>query len=218
MDNLLNALSVLILLSSFMLITNKRITAYIKTFRIQSLLIAISAGILGARGLYYEGKFDILIVCIIIFALKVVYIPNLLNKSYAKSKYMVEKDFFLNIPMLVIICCGIVVFTYFTISSIDGINTGSINIQMVNAISVVLIGLFFMISRKKAIGQMVGFLVIENGLFITAMFSTHGMPFIVDMGIFIDLITAVMVMGIMVLNINEKFDSTDINKLKNLRG
>ena len=46
MDNLLNALSVLILLSSFMLITNKRITAYIKTFRIQSLLIAISAGIL----------------------------------------------------------------------------------------------------------------------------------------------------------------------------
>jgi hydrogenase-4 component E len=218
MDNLLNALSVLILLSSFMLITNKRITAYIKTFRIQSLLIAISAGILGARGIYYEGKFDILIVCIIIFALKVVYIPNLLNKSYAKSKYMVEKDFFLNIPMLVIICCGIVVFTYFTISSIDGINTGSINIQMVNAISVVLIGLFFMISRKKAIGQMVGFLVIENGLFITAMFSTHGMPFIVDMGIFIDLITAVMVMGIMVLNINEKFDSTDINKLKNLRG
>lgn len=218
MDNLLNALSVLILLSSFVLITNKRITAYIKTFRIQSLLIAISAGILGARGLYYEGKFDILIVCIIIFALKVVYIPNLLNKSYAKSKYMVEKDFFLNIPMLVIICCGIVVFTYFTISSIDGINTGSINIQMVNAMSVVLIGLFFMISRKKAIGQMVGFLVIENGLFITAMFSTHGMPFIVDMGIFIDLITAVMVMGIMVLNINEKFDSTDINKLKNLRG
>jgi len=153
MDNLLNALSVLILLSSFMLITNKRITAYIKTFRIQSLLIAISAGILGARGLYYEGKFDILIVCIIIFALKVVYIPNLLNKSYAKSKYMVEKDFFLNIPMLVIICCGIVVFTYFTISSIDGINTGTINMQMVNAISVVLIGLFFMISRKKAIGQ-----------------------------------------------------------------
>lgn len=218
MDNLLNALSVLILLSSFVLITNKRITAYIKTFRIQSLLIAMTAGIIGARGLYYEGKFDILVVCIIIFALKVVYIPNLLNKSYAKSKYMVEKDFFLNIPMLVLICCGIVVFTYFSISSIDGINTGPINMQMVNAISVVLIGLFFMISRKKAIGQMVGFLSIENGLFITAMFSTHGMPFVVDMGIFIDLITAVMVMGIMVLNINEKFDSIDINKLKNLRG
>ena len=218
MDNLLNVLSVLILLSSLVLITNKRITAYIKTFRIQSLLIAISAGVIGAKGLYYEGKFDILIVCAIIFALKVVYIPNLLNKSYAKSKYMVEKDFFLNIPTLVIICCGIVVFTYFSISSIDGINTGSMNMQMVNAISVVLIGLFFMISRKKAIGQMVGFLVIENGLFITAMFSTHGMPFVVDMGIFIDLITAVMVMGIMVLNINEKFDSIDINKLKNLRG
>ena len=75
-----------------------------------------------------------------------------------------------------------------------------------------------MICRKKAIGQIVGFLVIENGLFVTAMFSTNGMPFIVDMGIFIDIITAVLIMGIIVFKINDKFDSIEINKLKNLRG
>ena len=50
------------------------------------------------------------------------------------------------------------------------------------------------------------------------MFATQGMPFIVDMGMFVDLLSAVMILGIMVFKINEKFDSIDINKLKNLRG
>ncbi len=92
------------------------------------------------------------------------------------------------------------------------------NMQVVNSISVILIGLFFMISRKMALGQIIGFLEIENGLFITAMFATEGMPLIVDMGIFIDLITAVLVMGVMVFRINEEFDSIDIQKLNNLKG
>lgn len=214
----LDILSVLILLSSFILVANKRIQSYIKTFRFQSLLIAIGAGIMGIESFYQKGHFDILLVCLIMVVLKVIYIPNLLNKTYAHVEYKVEKDFFLNIPILIFICCLLVVFSYFSVSAIDGINSGTVNLQIVNLISVVLIGLLFMITRKKAIGQIVGFLVIENGLFVTAMFSTQGMPFIVDLGIFIDLLTGVLIMGLMVFKINEKFDSIDINKLKNLRG
>lgn len=218
MESYLDVLSVLILLSSFILMANKRIKSYIKTFKIQSAMIAIVAGIMGINSVYKEGNFDILVVCAVIIAVKVIYIPRLLNKTYANVEYKVEKDFFLNIPILIIGCCFIVVFTYFSISTTKGINMGIINMRVVNSISLILIGLFFMISRKKAIGQIVGFLSIENGIFITAMFATEGMPFIVDMGIFVDLLSAVMIMGIMVFRINEKFDSIDINKLKNLRG
>jgi hydrogenase-4 component E len=81
-----------------------------------------------------------------------------------------------------------------------------------------MVGLFFMINRKKAVGQIIGFLVIENGLFTSAMLFAHGMPMIVDMGILVDLLTAVMIMGVLVFRINENFDTTDINKLRNLRG
>jgi hydrogenase-4 component E len=218
MDNYFNVLTLLMLFLSFVLMANKRIKSYIRTFRFQSILIAIAAGIMGYKSFSEQGHIDILIVCIIIIALKVVYIPNMLHKTYANVEYTVEKDFFLNIPLLILICCALVVFSYFTISSTNGINTGQINVQIINSISIVLIGMFFMISRKKAIGQIVGFLIIENGLFVTAMVSTHGMPFIIDMGIFIDLITAVLIMGIMVFKINEKFESIDIDKLKNLRG
>lgn len=217
-SNLLETLSVLILLSSFVLMANKRISSYIKTFRIQSLLIALAAGILGVRSLLGEGRWDILVVCLLIVILKVIYIPNALNKTYANVSYKVEKDFILNIPILILFCCGLVVFSYFTLATVDGISQGLFNLQLVNSVSVIWIGLLFMISRKKALGQIIGFLVIENGLYITAVFSTQGMPFIVDLGIFIDLLTFVMIMGIMTFRINEQFDSIDTEQLNNLKG
>lgn len=218
MDQFLNLLSLLILFSSIALMSNKRIRSYINTFRLQSVLIALAAGMIGIRSFLEEGYYDALVVCIVIFVLKVITIPRLLHKTYANVEYKVEKDFFLNIPILILGSCALVVFSYFSVSTIDGINEGLVNVQVVNSISLVLIGMFFMISRRKAIGQIVGFLEIENGLFVTALFLTKGMPFIVDIGILIDLITAVLIMGVMVFRINEKFESIDINKLKNLRG
>jgi hydrogenase-4 component E len=218
MSDFIDAVSVLILLSSFVLMANKRAASYIKTFRFQSILIAVAAGAMGVRSVAEEGRFDVLIVCLIIIILKVVYIPNHLSKTHSSVEYKVEKDFILNIPVLIIVSCGLVIFSYFSISSVEGLSQGEINIQLVNSISIILIGLLFMISRKTAIGQIIGFLVIENGLFITAMFVTAGMPFIVDMGIFIDLLTAILVMGIMVFRINDKFESINISKLKNLKG
>lgn len=182
------------------------------------MLIALAAGIMGVKNLIQYGHVDLLIVCVIIIILKVLYIPKALNDTDAKVEYRVEKDFIQNIPTLIIVSCALIVFTYFSTAQIEGLSEGALNIQLVNALSIILIGLFFMISRKKAIGQIIGFLVIENGLFVTAMFVTDGMPFVVDMGIFIDLITAVLIMGIMVFRISEKFESVNTDKLKSLKG
>lgn len=218
MSNLFDVLSVMILLSCFVLMANKRIKSYIKTFRVQSLLIAFAAGVMGVKAYMDEGRIDVIIVCIIILLLKVIYIPKVMNRTYFDADRKTEKDFILNIPILVIICCGLVVFTYFMIFAVDGIGAGVNSTKVVNSISVVLIGLFFMISRRKAIGQIIGFLVLENGIFITAMFATEGMPFIVDLGIFIDMLTAVMIMGAMVYKISNQFDTINIDKLNKLKG
>ena len=218
MERYLDLLSVLMLLSAIMLVSHKRIRSYIRTFRLQAILIAIIAGFMGVQSLVTEGSIDILVICGIIIALKVVIIPMLLHRTFANVEDVVEKDFYLNIPILILMSCVLVVFSYFTLSGISALNVGHVNLQVVNAFSVILIGFFFMISRKKALGQIIGYLVMENGIFITAIFSTHGMPFIVDIGIFIDMLTAVLIMGVMVVQINDKFDSININNLRNLKG
>ncbi len=217
MDTIYSVSSILILLSVFILMASKRIKSYITALRVQAVLIAAATCVIGIRNMNSNGGVDLLIVSAVIVALKVVYIPHMLHKTWASVEYTVEKDFLMNIPMLVMICCGIVVLTYVSLAAI-GSFAGNALLLLVNSISVVLAGLFFIISRKKAIGHIVGLIVIENGLFVTALFATDGLPFIVDMGMFVDLVTSVLILGTMVFRINERFESIDIDKLNDLRG
>lgn len=216
---ILSICSMTILISSFALVSGKRVMTYIRTFRLQSALVAAVAAIFTAYHLVEEGRLDgIAFILLLTVALKVIYIPSLLRKISLKVEYKVEKDFFVNIPISIIMCCGLVVLTWFVVSRIPELNGTTGGNYLVQSLSVVLMGLFFMISRKKAIGQIIGFLVIENGMFLTAMLMTSGMPMIVEFGIFFDLLTAVLIMGIFVFRINETFEHIDINKLRNLRG
>ena len=216
---ILSICSMTILISSFALVAGKRVMTYIKAFRLQSVLLAAVAAIFTVYHLVEEGRLDgIAFILLLTVALKVFYIPSLLRKISLKVEYKVEKDFFVNIPISIIMCCGLVILTWFVVSKIPELNGTQGGNYLVQSLSVVLIGLFFMISRKKAIGQIIGFLVIENGMFLTAMLMTSGMPMIVEFGIFFDLLTAVLIMGIFVFRINETFEHIDINKLRNLRG
>lgn len=217
METLYSVFSILILLSVFILMASKRIKSYIAALRAQAVLIAAATFVIGVRDIVGNKGVDLLVVSLIIVALKVVYIPHMLHKTWASVEYTVEKDFLMNIPMLIMICCGIVVLTYVSLATV-GSFAGNTMLLLVNSISVVLAGLFFIISRKKAIGHIVGLIVIENGLFVTALFATDGLPFIVDMGIFVDLVTSVLILGTMVFKINDRFESIDIDKLNNLRG
>jgi hydrogenase-4 component E len=75
-----------------------------------------------------------------------------------------------------------------------------------------------MLNRRKALTQVLGLLSMENGLFLAAISLTYGMPLVVEIGIFFDVLVAAMVLGILVYRIGETFDSTDVSKLRRLRG
>jgi hydrogenase-4 component E len=75
-----------------------------------------------------------------------------------------------------------------------------------------------MISRRKAFMQVLALLCLENGLFLAAISLTYGMPLIVELGVFFDLLVAVMVLGILVYRIQETFDSMDVSRLSRHRG
>lgn len=217
--NSLNLLSILILISSFALIGSKRQNAYIAAFRFQSLLLALISFIVSMNGMITKKGFDeVILIFLLIVIFKVIVIPMVMKRSTSKIEYKVEKDFFINIPISMLICCGLVVLSWYVIYHIEGITQRDAKNYLIYSLSVILIGLFFMITRKRAIGQIVGFLVIENGMFLAAMLTTEGMPMIVELGLFFDLLTAFLIMGIFVFKINTTFESIDINKLKNLKG
>ena len=86
------------------------------------------------------------------------------------------------------------------------------------ATAVVLTGAFLMVSRKKALMQVIGLLVLENGIFLAALTTTFGMPLVVEMGIFFDLLMCVLLLGVFVFRIRDSFEHVDVSRLRRLRG
>jgi hydrogenase-4 component E len=215
----LRLLTSAVLGAAFLLVLNKRQLSYIKSFRIQSLFVAAILGVISIHNIVINKQFDYMLITFgLTFWLKVIFIPNLLNQLQARVVYKVEKDFFVNIPLSILICCGLFVLSWYVGEHIQPLQTADANIYFATSLAVILIGLFFMVSRKKAIGQIIGFLTMENGIFVAAVLLTFGMPMIVELGVFFDLLTAVIIMGTFIFKISDTFEHIDLNKLKNLKG
>ena len=86
------------------------------------------------------------------------------------------------------------------------------------ALSMLLIGLFLMVTRKKAVTQILALLTVENAVFLVALGVTSGMPLVVELGISFDVMLAVLVLGILVHRIVDRFESMDVSRLSKLKG
>jgi hydrogenase-4 component E len=212
-SNMMQLLIAMILVSTFMILGSTRLYSCVRSFGIQSFLLACVAGIVA----YSTGKDDIYIVAILTFILKAAVIPYIFLYIIREIKVKREVELYVNISPSLIIGGVLVVISYYLIQSISIISELS-GLALSAAMSLVSIGLFIMISRKKALMQMLGILIMENGLFLGAISLTSGMPLIVELGIFFDVLIGVLIMGILIFRINKTFESIDTDMLKTLIG
>jgi hydrogenase-4 component E len=85
------------------------------------------------------------------------------------------------------------------------------------ALACILLSFMMMITRSKALPQVIGFLAMENGLFFAATSATYGMPMVVELGIALDVLVGVFILGVFLFQISEQFESLDIRNLENLK-
>ena len=85
------------------------------------------------------------------------------------------------------------------------------------ALACVLMSFLMMITRSKAVPQVIGFLAMENGLFFAATSATYGMPMVVELGIALDVLVGMVILGVFMFQIREQFDSLDIHHLEKLK-
>jgi hydrogenase-4 component E len=203
----------LILVSTFLILGSTRLYSCVRAFGIQSFLLASVAGIVA----YSTGKNDIYIVALLTLVIKAAVIPYIFIYIVREIKVKREVELYVNVSPSLIIGGVLVVISYYLIRSINIISELS-SFALSASMSLVSIGLFVMISRKKAIMQMLGILIMENGLFLGAISLTYGMPLLVELGIFFDVLIGVLIMGILIFRINKTFESIDTDMLKTLIG
>lgn len=212
-SKLMQLLIAMILVSTFMILGSTRLYSCVRAFGIQSFLLACVAGIVA----YSTGKDDIYIVALLTLVLKAAVIPYIFIYIIREIKVTREIELYVNISPSLIIGGVLVVISYYLIRSISIISELS-SLALSASMSLVSIGLFIMISRKKALMQMLGILIMENGLFLGAISLTYGMPLLVELGIFFDVLIGVLIMGILIFRINKTFESIDTDMLKTLIG
>jgi hydrogenase-4 component E len=210
---IMQLLIALILASTFLILGSTRLYSCVKAFGIQSFLLACVAGVVG----FSTGKIDLYIVALLTLIIKAAVIPYIFIYIIREIKVKREIELYVGISPSLIIGGVLVVISYYLIRSIALITELS-SFALSASMSLVSIGLFIMISRKKAIMQMLGILIMENGLFLGAISLTHGMPLLVELGIFFDVLIAVLIMGILIFRINKTFETIDTDKLKTLIG
>jgi hydrogenase-4 component E len=123
-----------------------------------------------------------------------------------------------NIPASLLICAILTLLAFFTSPAVVASSTFLNEPPLAISIAMVLIGLFILSSRRHAIGQVLGLLTIENGLFSGAIAIAYGMPLIVEFGILFDVLIAVIVMSLLVTLIQRELITSDTADLRRLKG
>jgi len=202
------------LVSAYLMVGQKALFTTIRLYGVQSLLLAVVAATIAIS----ESRHELLVTAALTIVLKTALIPWFLMRTVDRIGIHREIEPFLNVPVSLLICLGLTVVGYRVSTGFEE-GTQQVTHHLIGvALSLLLIGLFLMVTRKKAITQILALLTVENAVFLVAVGVTTGMPLIVEFGIAFDVLLAVLVLGILVRRIVDRFESMDVSKLSHLKG
>lgn len=201
----MNIIITLILISTIVMSGFRRLRLMNVAFVVQSLSIALVCFYLG----YNTGEAHYYVLGMLTILIKSIIIPTIINKSIKKLRTAREMNMIINGYWSYIISA---MFVVIALVLLKGFNQDLIKIGLV----LILIGMFILTTRKKAINQMIGFLTIENGIVLIEI-STVQMNLAIEFGMFLEVLILSLIMGIMVFNINKSFDSINTDYLSNLK-
>jgi hydrogenase-4 component E len=144
-------------------------------------------------------------------------IPWLLHRVIDRLGVRWDVETLINIPTTMLIGIVLVIFSFNLAAPIAELSSSIARGTLGIALACVLLSFMMMITRSKAVPQVIGFLSMENGLFFAATAATYGMPMVVELGIALDVLVGMVILGVFMFQIREQFDSLDIRQLERLK-
>jgi hydrogenase-4 component E len=217
MDTLFTRLVVLesslALVFGLVVLWRRGVPAYISAFAWQSLSLAAVAATTG----WFGRDRELYLVAGLVVLLKVVAIPRLLVRMDRRLRTGRELTPYVNTATSLVVAGLLVLFGHAIMRPVVAASQLPTRAAMPLSMGLVLVSLFVLVSRKNALTQVIGFLMLENGLALLALLGTYGIPLIVELGVFLDVLMGFLVMQIVVYRIHETFDTLDVDRLDRLR-
>ena len=210
---LIDLFATLMLLIAFAMIAQRRVLTLIHLFALQGATLVASTALVGA----VTHQPHLYISAVLTLVLKVFLIPWLLHRVIDRLSVRWDVEMLINIPMMLLIGIVLVIFAFNIAAPISQLSSSIARGTLGIALACVLLSFLMMISRSKAVPQVVGFLAMENGLFFAAVAASYGMPMVVELGIALDVLVGILILGVFLFQIREQFDSLDIRHLERLK-
>lgn len=212
MTNTADTLLIVVLLLNFFTLGTSRVSSVINGSAAQGI-------VLGLVALLAHEKFGVqpLVIAAVTVVLKGVLIPRMLLRAMRDVGIRREVEPFIGpVPSLLICALGTGLAVLFA-RALPLVQEHAVSLLVPTSLSTVFTGFLLLTTRRKAITQVVGYLVLENGVFIMGLTLVHAMPFMVEMGVLLDLLVGIFVMGIIINHINREFASLDTSNLSQLK-
>lgn len=202
----------LVLVSAFALLAQSRVVATIKVFAWQGVLLAGGTALVawntGETHLYFSALLTLL--------LKSMFIPWLLVRQARRLGILKDFDAVIRPGVILLAGGALVIFCYGVAQPLGAYAEGSARDAIALSLAVVMLSMLMLVTRRKAITQVVAFMALENGMFFAAITATRGMPMIVELGIAFDVLVAAIIFGIFFFHIRDSIDSLDVDQLNRL--
>jgi hydrogenase-4 component E len=208
-----NLLGAVLLMLAFAMISQRRVLSLISLYTLQGATLALATATVG----YVTQQPHQYLSARLTLALKAVAIPLLLHRVVDRLGIRRDVETLIDVPITMLIGIGVVIFAFNLALPISQLSSTVAGGTLGIALACVLLSFLMMIARAKAVPQVVGFLSMENGLFFAATAATYGMPMVVELGIALDVLIGVLILGVFMFQIRERFDSLDIRHLERLK-
>ena len=209
----INLFAAILLILAFAMITQRRVLNLVHLFTAQGVMLVAATLDVG----YLTAQHHLYVSAGAAFLLKVVLLPYFLHRLIDRLQVRWDVEPLLNTPLTMLAGILLVVFAFNLATPIAQLSTSLARGTLGIALACVLLSFLMMITRAKALPQVIGFLSMENSLFFAATAATNGMPMLVELGIALDVLMGFLILGIFMFQIREQFDSLDIHHLERLR-
>jgi len=202
-----------LVLVSLMMLYQDRLSALLNVFAFQAVVLALSVG----WQAYVQGAPHLYLTVAITLSVKAIIIPVALHRMIRRLGIHREIETAVNIGPTMLAGLALVALSIVVILRVTAEADMFAREDLAFALSVVLLGLLVMVTRRNAVSQVVGFMSLENGLILAAT-GAKGMPFVVEISVAFSVLIAFIVIGIFLFRIRERFDTVDLQALDDFRG
>ena len=202
-----------LVLVSLMMLYQDRLTALINVFAAQAAVLALSV----AWQAYVQAAPHLYVTAVITLAVKAVVIPAALHRIIKRLGIQRELDQVVDVGWTMLAGVGLVALALVVMLGVTPVADRLAREDLAFALSVVLLGLLMMITRRNAVGLVIGFMSLENGLVLAAT-GAKGMPLVVEISVAFSVLIAFIVIGVFLFRIRERFETVDVRALDRFRG